>query len=504
MSGNISDTELRKLLTDFQKKYPNSKAILSAGVEHADYDLIKIAGRMDDYHGEHKTEFREQISILSDMIDQAFEQKRIKQLSEDLQEYDESIKLEEYPTEMSNSARLGGDKSKAGLSEIFAELDELLDETSQEINPEPISEKESMEKTEQREQKESRVEQDIEDHISYVESIDPKYIAEIVSSLNVELIAYNENKLTRSEMQHVNDQMEIVGFRNAILKLNGDAKVAVSHKDLREIENLEMKVSELQGQLERSREDNSSKSESSSYRKVMASILDTAIQDLTRVKNFLGATRKELLDQAQNKRPATQVLEEGPIKKSRREAGVQSKSQDINIIIPKIKIENGISNFIEPHSIPVDISRNVHQYNQAREQISRVDPSSNDFKIVEKKLNDSRDSICSALGFYNELAVLETLVNNSGVRENKVNAKKLYEAASDLAKVLEDQVGKLEEKQQTYDYLGQKSPRLDAAVDAIDISLIKLDQLKSRLVEHLPAKDREQIERKSFDFGDKK
>ncbi len=421
----------------------------------------------------------------------------------------ETLNIDEDVVWLDDDNRLNNEDQKSGevftdqyIDEILGELDENnVIEDNQEIN---ASSKET--ELSQPEKKESRVEQDVEDHIKFVEgSVSPKNLDNNLRVLSEDLAAYDENKslVSQEKLQSLDAVMNGVGFGYAINKLDEDAKKAVRRKDGQAIENLEVKVTELQGQLERSRSDNSSQSHRSPYRKVMASILQVAINDLTRIKDFLKAARNELLNQTQNKRASTQILEAGPSKKTRTEARSMPGSQDVNIVIPQEKIINGISHFIEPHSIPVDITRSVHQYNQARDQLSKLDPSSRSISEIQEKLNNSRNSITSALGFHNELAVLEGLVNNAGTTQNKDNAKKLYDGASALSNVLEVQLDKLEKKQRTFEALGQKSPRLDAAADVINVSIIRLDQLKSQLVKHLPAKDKAEVEKNQFDFGNK-
>lgn len=167
---------------------------------------------------------------------------------------------------------------------------------------------------------------------------------------------------------------------------------------------------------------------------------------------------------------------------------------DISINIDKISAGiKGLTSGLSLRSVPV--LKTVRDYYSLRTKIASsptVHPE------MQKSLEKHRKILSEAMGFGEQIERLEKLANDSKLLSTPANARKLLAEVTKLIQKLESEVEKLEKQQRTLEVMGRDNPRMNAAADVIDVALIKLDQVKSKVVQKLPVKEREAEETRHF------
>lgn len=359
--------------------------------------------------------------------------------------------------------------------------------------------------------KKSRLEQDIEDDIKGLEKsqIDKR---KLLDDMRNGYFDYKENKIIDTNTQGIMyDQFSLTDVKKVLDVSRG----AIRLKKPEELESQISKVRALRGQLKSALANISYKSD---VEKAFAFAIKIAIMELKKMESALKNEQKNINEATLNKRPAEQVLEGDTSKKARREPGklkrliesARSSSQEgqssnqslVTISLNEKKITNAITQVLASVSISMDFIVNATRYNTYKDQIAKA--TLDNIPEIQKNLDEARNHIIDALGFKNEFQVLENLANNPSVLSSKENAHRLLEGASKMIKVLNSELEKLEKKQKTVERLGQGGSNsklgkaLDAAEDVINISLIKLDQIKAKAVQHLPPAERKAEEERLF------
>ncbi len=434
--------------------------------------------------------------------------------------------------------------------------------------------------------KDSQIEQDIEDILVAFEKSSDKTQKSFVEDIEHQV---SEHQSIQSGL--VSDVMDTFAFGTPIKNLYKDARAAIREKNINAIENIELRVSQLQGQLERAKNDNASKLPQSPLRKVVVSVLEIAITELTKIKDSLLEARKELtrqppaietmkaikgmleggqnldslskrrdpnsphqelladfhsieakiaagvnpaefldklnkmkaqLEKAEPKiiigsrrsaaettipsvsakapaippRPANRAVESASSVGARapalppRRPGNTATTSAMDITIDLDKISAGIDALINSRgfsSRSVQPLKAVADYNSLRADIASsktVQPE------MQMRLVENRKILTQAMGFGNQVERVEKLANDSKLLSSPANAQKLLAAVTKLSEKLESEVQKLENK--------QKNPRMNAAVDVIAVTLDKLYQVKSKVVQKLPAEQRVKEETRHF------